>query len=268
MVKINDLNLKKWKEHSDIITDSLWIIPNRDNSSSHKGDYHGNFVPQIPYQLISRYTKKDDTVLDVFLGSGTTLIEAKRLGRNGIGIELVPSVAKTAQSRINQSSLSDKKTFSEVLIEDSTSDEARRKVEQILKKYNKKQVQLLIMHPPYHDIIKFSNLKKDLSNASSLDNFLDLFDKVLMNFLPLLEKNRFIAIVIGDKYYQSEWIPLESYILQKTLSHKEVLLKSVIIKNMVNNRAKRNQENLWRYRALTGGFYIFRHEYILLFQKR
>jgi len=36
----------------------------------------------------------------------------------------------------------------------------------------------------------------------------------------------------------------------------------------VNNRAKRNQENLWRYRALVGGFYVFRHEYILLFQKK
>ena len=35
-----------------------------------------------------------------------------------------------------------------------------------------------------------------------------------------------------------------------------------------HNRAKRNQEHLWRYRALANGFYIFKHEYVLLFQKR
>ncbi|HEB61438.1 MAG TPA: hypothetical protein ENJ06_06405, partial [Phycisphaeraceae bacterium] len=34
---------------------------------------------QIPYQLIKRYTKKQDIVLDLFLGSGTTLFECENL---------------------------------------------------------------------------------------------------------------------------------------------------------------------------------------------
>ena len=45
------------------------------------------------------------------------------------------------------------------------------------------------------------------------------------------------------------------------------LLKSVIVKNMEGNRAKRNQEKLWRLRALKGGFYIFKHEYVFILQK-
>jgi len=53
----NDLNLDKWKE-SEIWTDSLWIIPERDKTGKHSGFYHGNFVPQIPHQIILRYTKK------------------------------------------------------------------------------------------------------------------------------------------------------------------------------------------------------------------
>jgi hypothetical protein len=36
---------------------------------------------------------------------------------------------------------------------------------------------------------------------------------------------------------------------------------------MAGNRAKLNQEALWRYRALAGGYYIFKHEYIFLFKK-
>jgi len=153
MPKINDLNLKNWKEYQDILTDSLWIIGERDKSGAHKGDYHGNFVPQIPNQLMRRFTKRGDVVLDTFLGSGTTLIECKSLGRNGIGIELLPTVADLAKQRVSQESLFDTKVFTEILIEDSTKKETRQKVDEILKLHNRQNVQLIIMHPPYHDII-------------------------------------------------------------------------------------------------------------------
>ena len=56
--KINDINLNRWKEYDDIITDSLWILEKRDSSGVHKADYWGNFIPQIPNQMIKRYTKK------------------------------------------------------------------------------------------------------------------------------------------------------------------------------------------------------------------
>ena len=96
MGKINDIDLNNWKNYSDISTDSLWIINKRDSSGNHKGDYHGNFVPQIPNQLLKRYTKKGDWVLDAFLGSGTTLIECQKLGRNGIGIDIDPEILSVA----------------------------------------------------------------------------------------------------------------------------------------------------------------------------
>lgn len=267
MQKINDLDLKKWKEYEDIITDSLWIIDERDKSGSHKGDYHGNFIPQILNQLMRRFTKKGDVVLDTFLGSGTTLIECKRLGRNGIGIELLPQIAEMAKQRISQELLFDTKVFTKVLIADSTKKETRQKVDEILKSYGRQNVQLIILHPPYHDIIKFSNRPEDLSNAESVKDFLKLFGDVVSNFLDLLERKHYLAIVIGDKYTNSEWVPLGFMTMQEVLNIGGLILKSILVKNMVNNRAKRNQENLWRYRALVGGFYIFRHEYIFLFQK-
>ncbi len=268
MKRINDLNLKNWKEYKDIITDSLWIIGERDKSGAHRGDYHGNFIPQIPNQLMRRFTKKGDVVLDTFLGSGTTLIECKRLGRNGIGIELLPKVAEIAKQRIGQELLFDSKVFTDILIADSVKKETRQDVEKILKSHGKQNVQLIIMHPPYHDIIKFSDNPNDLSNAKSVDEFLKLFGNVVSNFQDLLEKKHYLAVVIGDKYMNSEWVPLGFLTMQEVLNRGGLILKSILVKNMVNNRAKRNQEHLWRYRALVGGFYIFRHEYILLFQKK
>ena len=82
--KINDINLLRWKEYDEIITDSLWIFDKRDTSGAHLGWYWGNFIPQIPNQMMLRYTKKGDWVLDPFVGSGTTLIECRRLGRKSI----------------------------------------------------------------------------------------------------------------------------------------------------------------------------------------
>lgn len=272
MQKINDLNLKSWKEYQDLLTDSLWIIGERDKSGSHKGDYHGNFIPQIPNQLMRRFTKKGDVVLDTFLGSGTTLIESKRLGRNGIGIELLPKIADMASQRIKQESLFDaksgEKVFTEVLVANSAKKETRQKVDELLKSRGKQDVQLIIMHPPYHDIIKFSDRLDDLSNAKSVEDFLKLFGDIVSNFLDLLEKKHYLAVVIGDKYTNSEWVPLGFMSMQEVFNRNGLILKSILVKNMVNNRAKRNQEHLWRYRALVGGFYIFRHEYILLFQKK
>lgn len=100
--KINDINLNRWKEYDEIITDSLWLFDKRNTSGAHLAWYWGNFIPQIPHQLMLRYTKKGDWVLDPFVGSGTTLIECRRLGRNGIGIELNSEVVEKTKELIEK----------------------------------------------------------------------------------------------------------------------------------------------------------------------
>lgn len=260
--KVNDINLLRWKEYDNIITDSLWILAKRDNSGAHLGWYWGNFIPQIPHQLMLRYTKKNDWVLDTFVGSGTTLIESKRLGRNGIGIELNPEIAQRAKE-LAEKELNKGNVITQVIIGDSKTID----VKTVLDKYRINCVQLLIMHPPYHDIIKFSRDDEDLSNTRSTEDFLKMFGQVVDNVTPYLERGRYFALVIGDKYSKGEWIPLGFYCMQEVLK-RGYLLKSIIVKNFEETRGKRNQKELWRYRALVGGFYIFKHEYIMLFKKK
>jgi hypothetical protein len=266
--RVNDLDLNKWKDYEDLLTDSLWFISERDKTGAHSNTYHGNFIPQIPNQLIRRFSKQGDVILDPFLGSGTSLIEAQRLNRIGIGVELQEEISELAKSLIYSEPATGESSTQIVLTGDSKSPEIRSKVQKELKKLGREFVQLMLLHPPYDDIIKFSEDPRDLSNMKSTDFFINAFGDIIENLTPLLSKNGHLAIVIGDKYSNSEWVPLGFELMNETRNRcNELKLKSTIIKNMAGNRAKQSQEQLWRYRSLSGGFYVFKHEYIFLFKK-
>jgi hypothetical protein len=262
----NDLDLNRWREYGDILTDSLWLFPERDRSGAHLADYHGNFVPQIPYQAMRRFTKRGDVVLDAFLGSGTTLIECRKLGRHGIGIELKPELAKQAAERIaSQGNRYRVKT--EVLTSDSCdSVNTPKALSESLHSIGKDSVQLAILHPPYHSIIRFSDRADDLSNCPTVQEFLGRFGQAVDVVTPFLDMSRYLVLVIGDMYAGSEWIPLGFYCMHE-VTKRGFSLKSIVVKDIQGNRAKRNLENIWRYRALVGGFYIFKHEYVMFFKK-
>ena len=258
---INDLDPKKWKDYGDIITDSLWIFRRRDNSGSHKGDYWGNFVPQIPQQLLARYSRRDDWVLDPFAGSGTTLIECSRQGRNAIGIDISNDAVRNFTSYFDNP-LSKSGVRIAYLQGDSTSLDFPK----LISEYGINAVQLVILHPPYWDILKFTSEKSDLSNSDSLETFLNRLTEVARRCSLVLEEGRMMALVIGDKYSRGQWIPLGFYAMSRMIS-LGYILKSIVVKNFEETRGKNQQKSLWRYRALKGGYYIFKHEYIFIFQK-
>ena len=260
--RINDINLNRWKEYGSILTDSLWVLDRRDSSGPHSAWYWGNFVPQIPYQLMQRYTKRGEWVLDPFAGSGTTLLECLRLGRNGLGVELQPSVARRARMALQKLARQNGTTRVALEVGDST----RMDFRALLRKHGVESVQLVILHPPYHDIITFSRNRRDLSNAKSAREFAEGFGAVVDRVTPVLASRRFLAVVIGDKYEKGEWIPLGFLTMNEVLKRRYTL-KSIVVKNFEETLGKRNQQELWRYRALAGGFYVFKHEYIFIFQK-
>jgi DNA modification methylase len=259
---INDINLNRWKTYDDILTDSLWTIDRRDSSGVHTAGYWGNFIPQIPNQMIRRYTKPGDWVLDTFAGCGTTLIEAQRWGRHSIGVELNPAVADRARELLGA-----EPNTHNVVREIVTGDSATLDIPGILQQHNRRSVQLVMMHPPYFDIIKFSDDPRDLSKAASTDAFLALLGQVAENAAAALDPGRYLVLVIGDKYVKGEWIPL-GFQAMNVVQERGFTLKSIVVKNFEETTGKRNQKELWRYRALVGGFYVFKHEYIFVFKKR
>ena len=260
----NDINLKQWKNYSHIKTDTLWEFPSRLKEGGHSNEYHGNYIPQIAQQIYERFTKKGDIVLDLFFGSGTSGIEAVNMERRCIGVELKDDLAESVSEKFTPKQLV---TDVNIICADSASEFAKEKVKARLDVMGAKHAQLLMLHPPYDDIIKFSDKKEDLSNCATTEEFYDSFEKVAKNGYDLLDKGRYACLIIGDKYANSQHIPL-GFECMARMNKLGFITKAIIIKDMQGNeRAKGKTANLWRYRALAGGFYIFKHEYVMVFQK-
>lgn len=260
----NDIKLKDWRNYKHLETGTLWNFASRDNTNGHSYDYHGNYIPQIATQLFERFTKAGDVILDMFLGSGTSAIEALNMDRRCIGVEIQKDVCDYVANKFEREDL-DKSI--KIINGDSTTPEVKKHIKATLKGLEEEYAQFLVLHPPYADIIKFSDLDGDLSRYEKTEDFLNEFKKVAQIGYDCLEKKRFAALIIGDKYHKGELIPLGFYCMQK-MQEVGFSLKSTIVKNIEGNeKAKGKNANLWRYRALAGGFYIFKHEYIFLFEK-
>lgn len=261
----NDIDLNNWRDYSEIETGTLWMFSSRAKGAGHKFEYHGNYIPQIAHQLYTRYTKPDDIVLDLFLGSGTSAIEAVNMDRKCVGVELKEELAEYVSNKFTPSQ---KRESVKVVAGDSAAPETSGKIQEAVKKLGKEQAQFLVLHPPYADIIKFSNKSEDLSNCSTVEEFLEQFKMVAQNGFDNLEKGRHAALIIGDKYSKGELIPL-GFMCMQMMNEVGFKTKSIVVKNIEGNEiGKGKTGNLWRYRALAGGFYIFKHEYVIIFEKK
>lgn len=256
--------MKDWKD-SDINVDSLWIIPERAKGGKRTNTYHGNFIPQIPYQLISRYTKPHDTVLELFTGSGTTLFECETLGRNYIGFDINEPMLQEIQEKMRGSS----EEISYVLNNcDVTAPQAfDQAMSRSLEHVGSTCADLIIAHPPYLDIVKFTEHPRDLSHIDAVEPFIEQLAIAFTSAYGYLKRNGYIGVVMGDVYKDSQVIPLAFRVMDMIQHRFQVKLKGIVVKNIEGNRGKLGQQNIWRYRALRSDYFLFKHEYIFIFKK-
>ena len=192
-----DINISDFEEEMT----TVWSFPERGRWKTHDGGYRGNFAPQIPRNLILRYTKEDDIILDPMVGGGTTLVEAKLLNRRSIGFDINPEAVNISVKRI---SFSGNYKYEPIV----KLGDARN-----LKYIDDEYIDLIIIHPPYLNIIKYSNgeIKEDFSNYNSVDEFINDFKKVVAECYRVLKNNCYCAILI-DTRRKGYYIPFLLYV--------------------------------------------------------
>ena len=198
-----------------------------------------------------RYSKENDLVLDQFAGGGTTLVEAKLLNRNIIGVDVNDIALNRCREKISfEHEGADGKVYlhkGDARNLDFISDES---------------IDLICTHPPYADIIKYSeDIPEDLSLLKVKD-FLEEMKKVAAESYRTLKKDRFCALLMGDTRQKGHMIPM-SFDVMRIFEEAGFKLKELIIKEQHNCRAT----GYWKTNSVKYNFLLIAHEHLFVFKK-
>lgn len=235
---------------------TVWSFPDRGDWATHIGNYRGNWSPFIPRNLIHKYTKPRELVCDPMMGSGTTLVECKLMGRDAIGVDINPDAVMVAMNRL------DFKV--QPLYEDGNEPHIRvyigdaRRLDLI----EDETVDLIATHPPYCGIIPYSKSKVpgDLSSLK-LEDFMNEIGKVANECFRILKSNKYCAILIGDTRKHRHYVPIHIGVLNKFLE-AGFILKEDIIK--LQHKTMTTRE---KWRGHDYDFYKIAHEHLYIFRK-
>jgi DNA modification methylase len=233
-------------------TTTVWDYPVRGNWATHKSDYRGNFAPQIARNLILNYSIEGELILDPMVGSGTTLIEAKLLNRNAIGYDINQNAVDITKERLKFNV--DNSSIQKVTIGDIRD----------LSIHNDNTFDLIIAHPPYANIVKYSdkNNLDDISNISSIPKYLEQLEIGIKELYRVLKHDRYCAVLIGDTRKGQHYVPLSYYVLERFLKNGYAL-KEEVIKTQHNTKYAQR----WRDKAKNFKFYLIMHEHLFVFRK-
>jgi site-specific DNA-methyltransferase (adenine-specific) len=94
-------NISNWLERKKAYPSNVLHLATECNNKNHSAA----FPEELPEWFIKLFTKKHDTVLDPFMGSGTTLFVSERMKRNSIGIDIVPEYYEMVKEKLRSSEL-------------------------------------------------------------------------------------------------------------------------------------------------------------------
>lgn len=218
--------------------------------------FAGKLAPQLVETLILKYSDEGDKILDPFVGTGTTLVEAIKHNRKGVGIDINPGLIDLTERKLAQASLGSRLTVKDFQL---VSGDAEKK----LKHFGENEFDFILAHPPYWDLIEFSGIEGDLSGIP-LQEYLRKMDKIIELFFRILKPNKFCVIVVGDRR-RSGIVPIGFYIANIGIMRGFNLWDTIIN----NTRFGGKQYGIYQQlKSKRFKFHLLDHDYVLVFQKR
>lgn len=244
--------IKKWEpEDFELEMTTVWSFPKRGDWATHDAKWRGNWSPYIPRNILLRYSQEGDMVLDQFAGGGTTLVEAKLLNRNIVGVDVNDVALERCKNKIAfEHEGADGKVY------------LRKGDARNLDFIPDEEIDLICTHPPYANIIEYSeNIEEDLSRLK-VETFLVEMKKVATESYRVLKKDKFCVILMGDTRQKGHMIPM-SFEVMKIFQDVGFKLKEHIIKEQHNCRAT----GYWKTNSVKYNFLLIAHEHLFVFRK-
>ncbi|MEW6455264.1 MAG: DNA methyltransferase [Acidobacteriota bacterium] len=237
-------------------TTTVWSFKQRGDWATHDGRYRGNWAPYIPRNVILKYSKPGDIVLDYFVGGGTTAVEAKLLGRRCIARDINPACIGLTLENLKFSPPTTLFPFSIYEPDVSVSD-ARS-----LSHISDNSIDLICAHPPYAGIINYSSsVEGDLSKLGVKD-FLKEIKKVASESYRVLKPSGKCAILIGDTRKHKHVIPIGFQTINVFLE-AGFKIRELVIKRQHNCKTT----GFWYEKSTKYNFLLLAHEYLPIFEK-
>ena len=227
---------------------TIWSFPNRGGWATHSGAYRGNWSPYVPRNLILRFSEPKDWVLDQFMGSGTTLVEAKLLNRNAVGVDINPQSVSISEANLQFQC----ETNAKIVLRNGNA------VNLDFIKDN--SIDFICTHPPYANIIKYSKgIEGDISLLEA-DKFLAEMNKAAAESYRVLKKGKMCAVMVGDIRKHGKVVPLGF----RTM---ECFLKTGLVNKEIIIKEQHNCHSTQYWEKQHNSFLLLAHEYIFVFQK-
>lgn len=225
--KLNDLSGREWLKFS-----KTWFIHNPPPRKKEELLHPAKFPETLIEMFIDFFTKRNDLILDPFLGTGSTMVAAYIKKRSCIGIELMPKYADIAKRRINLLIKKDatekldkflpnyeKKNKYNIFTDDS------RNIVKIWKENELEEASFCITSPPYWNQLKqnsmrqkerkefgldtiYSENESDIGNIDDYNLFLEEQKKIFDQVYGLLKSNGYLVIITNNIFFKGRLYPL------------------------------------------------------------
>lgn len=267
---LNDLTAKEWIPETVSVWTQRGLGKGHDHAQIEK-QHPAPFSFQDVARLVRFFTKKGETVLDPFVGVGSTLKAAALEGRSGVGIELNPRYATLARERLD---MEVDKTLLKANPQKVINGDARK----ALAKLPKDSVKLLVTSPPYWNILQkkdhkakqervahgldtqYSSDEADLGNIADYEEFVTELADTLELARPALVDGGHMCLVVGDFRHKSDYYMFHSDIA-RAMSLRGFVLKGMKI---LYQRHKRVFPYGYPYSYVPN----LHHQYIVILAKR
>lgn len=225
-----------WKPKLELATTTLWEYPSQHYGRGAQGDknYAGATPSHVIWNVLKRYTREDDVVLDPMCGSGTTLDVCKDLGRNGVGFDIAP------------------------FREDIKKADARNIP------LGNESVDFAFLDPPYSTHVHYSDDPLCIGSLDARDPaYYEALDRVFREIHRVLKNRRYLALFVCDSFKKGRpFCPIGFELFSLLLRYFKPI--DIIAVTRHNSTMKRFH---WHRAAIEGNYFLRGFTYLFIMKK-